>query len=170
MHGCCLGWRTLRLAARGFLPRPPRVHPRNLTVNQSIIMRPNSELNPLRWLAVFTFLFSFACTPQAADKKAALSPIYTAKETQEFIALNKAALAALAAGKTPEAVAKLTDLETGWDAQEAKLKPRNEKTWVVIDKTMDQGIAALRGSKVDLAKGKAALEDLLTKLTQATKP
>ena len=41
---------------------------------------------------------------------------------------------------------------------------------MVIDKTMDQGIAALRGSKVDLAKGKAALEDLLTKLTQATKP
>ena len=132
-------------------------------------MRPQATVLSLRLFVIFSLIFSLAFASQAADKKVALTPIYTVKETDEFIKLNKAALAALAEGKVTEAVAKLTDLETAWDAQEAKLKPRNEKTWMLIDKTLDQGISALRGSKVDAAKGKAALEDLLIKLTQATK-
>ena len=133
-------------------------------------MRSPSTRPSLRWLAALGLILSLAFTSVAAEKKAAIAPIYTAKETEEFIKLNKETLAALEAGKMPEAIAKLTDLETAWDAQEAKLKPRNEKVWTLIDKTLDQGISALRSSKTDPAKGKAALEDLLIKLTQATKP
>ena len=133
-------------------------------------MRHPSALPSRRWFVALSLIFSLAFTSWAADKKLAISPIYTAKETEAFITLNKETLAALAAGKMPEAIAKLTDLETAWDAQEAKLKPRNEKIWTLIDKTLDQGISALRSSKTDPAKGKAALEDLLKKLAQATKP
>ena len=133
-------------------------------------MRHSSATVALRWLTFLSLVCFLAAPGSAADKKAALTPIYTAKETAEFIALTKATLAALDAGKNTEMVAKLTDLETAWDAQEKVLKPRSEKTWVLIDKTLDQGISALRSSKTDMTKGKAALEDLLKKLAQATKP
>ena len=106
----------------------------------------------------------------AADKKAGVAVVYTAKETAEFKALAKATLDALNAGKNMEVVEKLTDLETAWDAKESVLKPKNEKTWVLIDKTLDLAISALRSTKKDPAKGKTALEELLKKLDQATKP
>lgn len=121
-------------------------------------------------------LFNAVCvTSQAAEtnaavEAAALPKIYTAAETKEFKSLTKAALAALAAGKKTEMVAKLTDLETAWDDQEKNLRPRNEATWTLLDKTLDKGISALRSSRTDLPKGKAALEDLLKKLEQTTKP
>ncbi len=111
----------------------------------------------------------FTSSLSAADKSA-VSAVYTAKETAEFKTLTKATLEALAAGKSTEVVEKLTDLETAWDAKEAVLRKKNEKTWVAIDKTLDQAISALRSSKKDPAKGKAALEDLGKKLDQATKP
>ena len=121
-------------------------------------------------LAVLSLASGFTNSSVAADKKSELKPIYTAQETVEFQTLTKATLEALSAGKTTEVVEKLTDLETAWDAKEKVLKPKNEKIWVVIDKTLDQAISALRSSKKDPAKGKAALEDLLKKLEQATKP
>jgi hypothetical protein len=122
-------------------------------------------------------LFSAAFVPAvsgqtAAPKTASEAPaaIYTAAETKEFKALAKATLAALAAGKQTEMVAKLTDLETAWDDQEKVLRPKDEATWTLLDKTLDKGISALRSSHTNLAKGQAALEDLLKKLEQATKP
>lgn len=109
----------------------------------------------------FVSLFSlFAClvpSSHAADKKAEVKAV--AKETIE----------ALDAGKNTKMVARLTDLETAWDAKEEELKKRHEKTWTVIDKTLDKGISALRSSHTDLAKGKAALQVLIKLLEQATK-
>ena len=133
-------------------------------------MRRIASLPAALLLVVLSLVSGFPSSSVAADKKTDLKPIYTAKETAEFQTLTKATLEALNAGKTTEVVEKLTDLETAWDAQEKVLKPKNEKTWVVIDKTLDQAISALRSSKKDPAKGKAALEDLLKKLEQATKP
>jgi hypothetical protein len=98
------------------------------------------------------------------------APIYTATETTNFIALASATLKALEVGKTNEVVAKLTDLETAWDDKEEKLKPRDEKIWTRLDKTLDKAISALRSSHTNPEKGKAALEDLLKQLNQATKP
>jgi hypothetical protein len=66
-------------------------------------------------------------------------------------------------------VAKLTDLETAWDEQEKNLRPRNEKIWTILDKTLDKAIFALRGSKYNPEKGKAALNTLLQDLAKATK-
>ena len=122
---------------------------------------------------VFTAAFLPAVTAVAADPKtdaATPAPVYTAAETKEFKALAQATLDALAAGKQTEMVAKLTDLETAWDDQEKVLRPKDEATWTMLDKTLDRGISALRSSHKDTVKGKAALEDLLKKLGQATKP
>ena len=105
-------------------------------------------------------------------KSAAAAPaqIYTAQETANFKALVKETLAALDAGKNTETIAKLTDLETAWDAKEEALKPKDPATWTLLDKTLDKAISALRSSKTNPAAGKAALKDLASKLDQATKP
>jgi hypothetical protein len=107
------------------------------------------------------------CADAAAE--AAPAKIYTAAETDGFKKLAQETLAALAADKKDEMVAKLTDLETAWDDQEKNLRPKDESTWTALDKTLDQAISALRSSHKNLEKGKAALEDLIKKLEQATK-
>ena len=107
--------------------------------------------------------------PKPAAEAGAPAQVYTAAETKEFKALAKATLEALAAGKQTEMVAKLTDLETAWDDQEKVLRPKNEATWTLLDKTLDKGISALRSSHTNLEKGKAALEKLLKLLDEATK-
>jgi hypothetical protein len=83
--------------------------------------------------------------------------------------LAKATIDAINAGKEKEMVAKITDLETAWDAKEDTLKPKDPATWTAIDKTLDKAISAIRSSNVDLKKGKTALQDLITKLDEATK-
>ncbi|MEI7651385.1 MAG: hypothetical protein WCJ96_05205 [Verrucomicrobiota bacterium] len=110
----------------------------------------------------------------AEDTKApaaapAIKPIYTQKEAAEFTGLAKATLEALATEKKDIMVAKLTDLETAWDDKEKDLKPRDEKRWTAIDKTLDKAISALRSSKYNAAKGKAALELLIKMLAESTK-
>jgi hypothetical protein len=96
--------------------------------------------------------------------------VYLATETAEFIKLAKETLVALAAGKQTEMVAKLTDLETAWDDQEAVLKPKSEATWTLLDKTLDRAISALRSSRANPAKGKVALEELLAELLKVSGP
>ena len=116
----------------------------------------------------------FETDTRAADTNAAVetapAQIYSAAETAKFQTLTKETLAALAAGKQTEMVAKLTDLETAWDDQEKVLRPKDETTWTTLDKTLDKAISALRSSHTNLNKGKAALQDLLEKLAQSTKP
>jgi len=111
-----------------------------------------------------------AAEPKAATEATSPAPVYTAKEMEGFITLAKETVAALDGGKNTEMIAKLTDLETAWDAQEETLKPKDPATWTSLDKTLDKSISALRSSKTDIPKGKAALEDLIKKLKQATKP
>jgi stress response protein YsnF len=105
-------------------------------------------------------------TPSFSDS---IAPTYTSKETESFKALTQSTLDSLAAGKKEEMVAKLTDLETAWDEQEKNLRPKNEKIWTIIDKTLDKAISALRGSKYNPEKGKSALNTLLLDLGKATK-
>ncbi len=132
-------------------------------------------INSLCLATLFGAMFLFTAKAQdeaskPAVKAKALAPIYTAAETKEFKALIQATLDALVANKQTEMVAKLTDLETAWDDQEKVLRPKSEATWTALDKTLDKAISALRSSHVNLEKGKAALESLLKKLDQATKP
>jgi DNA-binding beta-propeller fold protein YncE len=110
---------------------------------------------------------------RAAPVAAATRParVYTAADSAPFAALIRETIRLLDAGRTAKAVATLTDLEAGWDAQELALRPRAPATWVLLDDTLDEAIGALRSSaKKDVPAGRAALEDLLGKLEQATLP
>jgi hypothetical protein len=96
-------------------------------------------------------------------------PVYSAAETCRFKALAKQTILALDAHKKGQMIAKLTDLETIWDEKQSVLSPKDPETWTVIDKALDRGISALRSSKTDLPKGKAALQDFIKNLDRATK-
>ncbi len=112
-----------------------------------------------------------AAPADSPDAHAAATPsaVYTAKELAEFKSLTTATLALLNADKITDAVAKLTDLETAWDAKEDALKPRSPATWTLLDSTLDEAIGTLRSTdKKDVPAGKATLQKLLTKLDQAT--
>ena len=109
------------------------------------------------------------CAADGTVASADVVPAYSARETAPFKTLATEAIAALDAGKKDEMIAKLTDLETAWDEKEDVLSPKDPATWKVLDKTLDRGISALRSSKTDLPKGKAALQDLVKKLDRATK-
>jgi len=126
-------------------------------------------LSTVLGLSCLPALTSQADEPQAASKKPAIAAVYTMAETKEFKELTHATLEALAAGKQTEMVAKLTDLETAWDDQEKVLRPKDEATWSTLDKTLDKAISALRSSRTNLEKGKAALESLPKTLNEATK-
>ena len=124
------------------------------------------------YLCLAALLTPLAGTIGRAEDKPAVAvraAVYTAEETAEFKKLAKATIEALAAGKKEALIAKLTDLESAWDDKEDKLKPKDATTWTLLDKTLDKAISSLRSSKTDLPKGKAALENLLKKLGQATK-
>jgi len=121
-------------------------------------------------LSAFAFVIvALSLNLQAKTEVGSPAQVYTPSETAEFKTLATATLDALNAGKKEEMVTKLTDLETAWDAKESDLKPKDEATWTIIDKTLDKGISSLRSSKYKPEKGKAALESLISELTAATK-
>jgi len=105
---------------------------------------------------------------KAAAAASSVTACYTAAETAEFKRLTQATLKALAASQESRMVACLTDLETAWDDQETVLRPKNEATWMRLDKALDRGISALRSSHPNPKKGEIALKDLLRNLDQAT--
>ena len=119
--------------------------------------------------AIITAVLAFNPAVKAAASEAP-KPVYTAHQTEQFKKLAQETLDALAIGKQTVMVAKLTDLETAWDDNEKKLRPKDETTWTLLDKTLDKAISALRSSRTDPKKGKLALEDLIKMLGQATKP
>lgn len=64
-------------------------------------------------------------------------------------------------GNLPAARARIKDLEVSWDAAEAGLKPRAANDWHVLDKAIDQALAALRADPPNQADCKTAMASLL---------
>ena len=137
------------------------------------IMHP-SRISTNRSFAALALMALFCLTTVGVPCRAAAPPkvkqVYSAAETKDFKALANATIAAIDAKDEKGMVAKITDLETAWDAKEDTLKPKDPDTWTAIDKTLDKGISALRSSKTDIPKGKAALQQLVQMLDAATKP
>ena len=134
------------------------------------MQKPHCSFLATGLVRLFSVLLTFVAIGDAAEINAASKQVYTSTETAEFKTLAKVTIEALAAGKQSEMVAKLTALETSWDDWEKVLRPKNEATWTLIDKTLDKAISALRSSRKDSKKGQAALEDLIKELEQSTKP
>lgn len=64
-------------------------------------------------------------------------------------------------GDLPAAKTRIKDLELAWDSAEAGLKPRAADDWHVLDKSIDQALAALRTDPAKQADCKNAMTQLL---------
>src|SRR3981081_2973982 len=71
-------------------------------------------------------------------------------------------LAIVNTGNLARAKARIKDLETNWDAAEAKLRPRNPDRWRILDKAIDAALVQLRADRPQALASKDALQNLLT--------
>jgi uncharacterized membrane protein YkoI len=76
-------------------------------------------------------------------------------------------LAIVNTGNLARAKARIKDLETTWDAAEAKLRPRNPEQWRTIDKAIDTALTQLRADRPQALAAKDALQNLLASFDQS---
>jgi uncharacterized membrane protein YkoI len=70
-------------------------------------------------------------------------------------------LAIVNTGNLARAKARIKDLETNWDAAEAKLRPRDPEQWRILDKAIDAALVQLRADRPQALASKDALQNLL---------
>ncbi|MDI1289797.1 MAG: hypothetical protein PSX37_07615 [bacterium] len=85
-------------------------------------------------------------------------------DTTAFVAITQDTLDLLVAGKQADATARITDLESSWDNEEATLKRRNSDAWHAVDDKIDTVLRELRSTSPDPTTEKAALQALLTQM------
>ena len=73
-------------------------------------------------------------------------------------------LAKVQAGDQTGATARIKDLETAWDDDEATLRPMDDTAWTVLDGRIDSVLKALRASTPDPTTETQTLTALLTSL------
>jgi hypothetical protein len=69
------------------------------------------------------------------------------------------------AGNQSGATARIKDLETAWDDDQATLQPLDDTGWTVLDGQIDSVLTAVRASNPDPATETHTLTTLLTALT-----
>jgi uncharacterized membrane protein YkoI len=85
-------------------------------------------------------------------------------DLSSFRAIAADTLAIVNTGHLARAKARISDLETSWDAAEPKLRPRDPERWRTIDKAIDAALAQLRADKAQAPGAKGALQELLASL------
>jgi uncharacterized membrane-anchored protein len=85
-------------------------------------------------------------------------------ETAKFRTIAEDTLAKVHAGDQSGATARIKELETAWDNDQATLQPLDENAWHVLDAQIDSVLKALRASKPDPATETQTLTTLLTTL------
>jgi hypothetical protein len=82
-------------------------------------------------------------------------------DLSSFRAIAADTLAIVNTGNLTHAKARIKDLETNWDAAEAKLRPRNPERWRIVDKAIDTALVQLRADRPQTSAAKDALQNLL---------
>jgi uncharacterized membrane protein YkoI len=82
-------------------------------------------------------------------------------DLSSFRAIAVDTLAIINTGNLRRAKARIKDLETNWDAAEAKLRPRNPERWRILDKAVDAALVQLRADRPQALASKDALQKLL---------
>jgi hypothetical protein len=85
-------------------------------------------------------------------------------DLSRFRTITQDALGLVNGGDQAGATARAPDLETAWDAAEARLKPRAKAAWTALDKKIDTVLRAIRATSPDPTAEKAALVALLDAL------
>jgi predicted phage gp36 major capsid-like protein len=68
------------------------------------------------------------------------------------------------AGKTQDAIKRITDYETAWDQNEAKLRPLDTETWRKLDEASDVALSTVRYASAKPDEMKKDLSDLIALL------
>ena len=85
-------------------------------------------------------------------------------EIAKFRTIAQDTLAKVQVGDHTEATARIKDLETAWDDDQATLQPQDETAWTVLDGQIDSVLTAVRASNPDPATETQTLTALLTSL------
>ncbi|MFC9555951.1 hypothetical protein ACFTWF_34600 [Rhodococcus sp. NPDC056960] len=85
-------------------------------------------------------------------------------EVAKFRAIARDTLTKVQAGQQADAEARITDLETAWDDDEATLRPADQTAWGVVDGRIDAVLHAVRASTPDPTVEAQTLTALLTEL------
>ncbi|MFC7429109.1 hypothetical protein [Nocardia tengchongensis] len=85
-------------------------------------------------------------------------------EVAKFRTITQDTQALVQAGKQAEAKARITDLETAWDRDEAGLKPLDGSAWKLLDSQIDEVLHAVRAPHPDPATETRSLATLLATL------
>jgi uncharacterized membrane-anchored protein len=109
---------------------------------------------------------------EAESGPAVVLPVAQGQVAAHFPAANVAnyrtitadTLSKVQASDQPGATARIKDLETAWDDDQATLQPMDDTTWTAIDGRIDTVLKALRASTPDPATEQQALNELLSAL------
>jgi hypothetical protein len=82
----------------------------------------------------------------------------------KFRSIAQDTLAKVQVGDQTDATARVKDLETAWDDDEATLRPLDETTWTVLDGRIDSVLKAVRAHTPNQGTEKQTLTALLTAL------
>jgi hypothetical protein len=102
----------------------------------------------------------------AAAQKSAQSATaqFPPDEVAKFRAIVDDTLTIVNSGDQTRAAARITDLETLWDADQSSLQPLDETGWTTLDKQIDSALKAVRTTAPNLKDETQALTTLQTTL------